>query len=105
MAMGGTACRIPSAGLFYGDASQFVAQLIGVVTCFVFVFVGSYIFFKILDKTIGMRVSPEAELMGIDIPEVGALAYPRDDMLSLPDIRPATKSNNGGSSSREKTRV
>lgn len=102
-------------GLFYGDASQFVAQLIGAVTCFVFVFSMSWLFFKLMDKTVGMRVSPDAELMGIDIPEVGVLAYPRDDLLSLPDIRPAVKANGGaptvktnggnGSVTREKTRV
>jgi len=91
-------------GLFYGDASQFVAQLIGAATCFILVFGASYIFFKILHATIGMRVSPEAELMGIDIPEVGALAYPRDDLLSMPDIRPSAKSNNGGNNGSGKVR-
>ena len=82
-------------GLFYGDASQFIAQLIGAVTCFVVIFGLSYIFFKIIDATIGMRVSPEAELMGIDIPEIGALAYPRDDMYSMPELSLPVKSGNG----------
>lgn len=88
-------------GLFYGDASQFVAQLIGAVTCFVFIFSLSYLFFKIMEKTVGMRVSPEAELLGIDIPEVGALAYPRDDMYSMPISRPT----NGNTPKREKVNV
>ena len=34
-------------GLFYGDGKQFLAELIGGLTCFVFVFVVMYIFFKI----------------------------------------------------------
>ncbi|MBC7320289.1 ammonium transporter, partial [bacterium] len=37
-------------GLFYGDGGQFLAQLIGVLTNFVFVFLVSYLFFKLLDK-------------------------------------------------------
>ena len=100
-------------GLFYGDASQFIAQLIGAVTCFVVIFGLSYIFFKIMDATVGMRVSPEAELMGIDIPEIGALAYPRDDMYSMPDIAVPSKtsgsgkpdSNGNGSHRRERDKV
>jgi ammonium transporter, Amt family len=63
-------------GLFYGDASQFVAQCIGTLTCIVFVFVCFYIFFKIVDATMGLRVSAETELEGLDVPEMGALAYP-----------------------------
>jgi ammonium transporter, Amt family len=31
--------------------------------------------FKLLDKTLGMRVSPEAELTGLDVPELGAPGY------------------------------
>jgi len=63
-------------GLFYGDVKQFIAQCIGTLTCFVFVFVTMWVFFKVLDKIIGNRVSAEVELAGLDLPEVGALAYP-----------------------------
>jgi len=63
-------------GLFYGDASQFAAECVGVVTCFVFVFTAFYIFFKVVDVLMGNRVSAEVELEGLDIPEMGALAYP-----------------------------
>jgi Amt family ammonium transporter len=63
-------------GLFYGDPSQFAAQCVGTATCFVFVFVTFYAFFKLVDVTIGNRVSAEVELEGLDIPEMGALAYP-----------------------------
>ncbi len=34
------------------------------------------LFFKLIDVTIGNRVSAEAELGGLDIPEMGMLAYP-----------------------------
>ncbi len=63
-------------GLFYGDASQFFAELIGAVTCFVFVFVIMYIFFKICAKTsIGLRSSAADEEAGLDIPEMGVHGY------------------------------
>ena len=65
----------PVKGLFYGDASQFFAELIGGLTCFVFVFVVMYVFFKICKATIGLR-SPEAdEIAGLDIPEMGVHGY------------------------------
>jgi Amt family ammonium transporter len=63
-------------GLFYGDASQFAAQCVGTLTCIAFVFVSFYVFFKVVDAIIGNRVSAETELAGLDLPEMGALAYP-----------------------------
>jgi Amt family ammonium transporter len=63
-------------GLLYGDGGQFVAQIIGPLTNFVLVFGVSWALFKVLDVTIGLRVAPEVELEGLDLPELGALAYP-----------------------------
>jgi Amt family ammonium transporter len=63
-------------GLLYGDPGQFFAEAIGVVTCFVFVFASFFCFFKLLDALIGNRVSAEVEINGLDMPEMGALAYP-----------------------------
>jgi Amt family ammonium transporter len=63
-------------GLFYGGASQFVAQIIGTVTCFVFIFGISWVFFKAMDAVMGMRVSAEVELEGLDVPEMGTHGYP-----------------------------
>ena len=63
-------------GLFYGDASQFIAQLIGTVTNIVFVFIVMYAFFKILDKIVPLRVSEEMEQAGLDMSEVAVIAYP-----------------------------
>jgi Amt family ammonium transporter len=68
-------------GLFFGDASQLVAQLIAVVVLIVWGFGVSYLFLKFLDKVWGLRVSPEAELEGLDIPEMGVLAYPDLQMV------------------------
>ena len=63
-------------GLFYGGASQFVAQIIGTATCLVFVFCAAWVFFKALDTVMGMRVSAEVELEGLDVPEMGVHGYP-----------------------------
>lgn len=63
-------------GLFYGDPGQLVAQLIGVVTLLGFVFSLSYIFNLLVDLVVGQRVSPESELEGLDLPEMGAVGYP-----------------------------
>jgi len=78
-------------GLFYGDASQFVAEAIGGVTCIVFVFVSFYIFFKIVEAVIGNRVTAEVELEGLDMDEMGLLGYP--DFVLTPNASavPATQ--------------
>ncbi|HUL02975.1 MAG TPA: ammonium transporter [Gemmatimonadales bacterium] len=72
-------------GLFYGDASQFVAQCIGGITNFVAVGVMTYVFYKITAVLVGgHRVTAEAEELGLDLPEMGALAYP-----DTPDVASA----------------
>ncbi len=63
-------------GLFYGDSSQFIAQLIGTVTNMVFVFVVMYVFFKVLNMIVPLRVDPELEVEGLDQAEVAVTAYP-----------------------------
>ena len=70
-------------GLLYGNVGQFGAQVVGAVVAFVWAFGASYIFFKILDRFVKMRVSPEVELAGLDIPEMGMGGY-------IPDQLPAT---------------
>ena len=63
-------------GLFYGDPTQLYAQLISLAVLLVYGFGVSFLFFKLLDKVWGIRIAPEAELEGLDIPEMGVLAYP-----------------------------
>jgi Amt family ammonium transporter len=63
-------------GLFYGDAGQLVAQLIGVATLVGFVFSFSFSLNMILEVVWGHRVEAKTELQGLDIPEMGALGYP-----------------------------
>lgn len=64
-------------GLFYGGGTeQLVAQLTGAVTVAAWAFGLGYILFKVLDLVMGIRVSPEEELSGLDIVEHGGSAYP-----------------------------
>jgi ammonium transporter, Amt family len=68
-------------GLFYGDVRQFIAQLIGSLTNFVFYFIAAWVLFKVIDRAIGLRVTAEVEVEGLDLPELGALAYPESTLI------------------------
>lgn len=64
-------------GLFHGGGfGQLGAQLIGCVTLLVWALGGSFVYFKVMNKLVPMRVSKEDELAGLDMPETGLLAYP-----------------------------
>lgn len=82
-------------GLVYGDWGQFLAQVIGMAVAFVWAFGVSFLFFKLLDKIIGMRTSPEAELAGLDVPEIGSPGYVYEGQpiisYSTPSIAAANK--------------
>jgi Amt family ammonium transporter len=64
-------------GLFNGGgASQFIAQLTGAIAYMIWAILLSFIVFSILKYTIGLRVTEEEELKGLDISEHGSIAYP-----------------------------
>jgi Amt family ammonium transporter len=63
-------------GLLYGNPGFFACQVISAVVNFVWAFGTGFILFWILKKTIGIRVSPEEEMLGLDITEHAAVAYP-----------------------------
>ena len=69
-------------GLFYGDPGQFVAQLIGVCTLVGVIFTLSYVFNWFIDVFVGQRVTADAELEGLDLPEMGALGYPEFQLVT-----------------------
>ncbi|MGY6710426.1 MAG: ammonium transporter [Rhizobiaceae bacterium] len=58
-----------------GDAS-FGVQIIGIVAMGAFAFIASFIVWTILKVTIGVRVTPEEEMTGLDVAEIGVEAYP-----------------------------
>jgi ammonium transporter, Amt family len=63
-------------GLFYGDGGQLVAQLVHVVVGFLWAWGVTWIIFTVAKNFMQIRVSPEVELEGLDMPEFGVLAYP-----------------------------
>jgi Amt family ammonium transporter len=64
-------------GLFNGGgASQFGVQAIGVLAYGVWAVALSFIVLGILKATMGLRVSEEVEIEGLDISEHGSIAYP-----------------------------
>jgi Amt family ammonium transporter len=58
------------------DESSLLGQLIGAATIFVWVFAASYFVWLVLKMTMGIRVSEEDEMAGLDLPETGMEAYP-----------------------------
>jgi Amt family ammonium transporter len=58
------------------DESSLLGQLIGATTIFVWVFAASYFVWLVLKMTMGIRVSEEDEMAGLDLPETGMEAYP-----------------------------
>ncbi len=62
-------------GIFYGDASQLIAESIGVISNLIYVGLISFIIFKLIDVIVGNRVDPDTEIGGLDIPEMGVMGY------------------------------
>jgi Amt family ammonium transporter len=71
-------------GLFNGGGSaQLGAQAIGVLAYAVWAVVLSFVVFGILKATMGLRVSEEVEIEGLDISEHGSIAYPGKRMREI----------------------
>ncbi|MCA9470896.1 MAG: ammonium transporter [Nitrospira sp.] len=71
----GLFASIGAQGLFFGNAGQFGIQLLLAFVTAVFALVGTYIILKILDLTIGLRVSSHDEEMGLDLSQHSERAY------------------------------
>ena len=85
-----------TAGLFYGGGfSLFGIQLIGVVAVLAWVAITMSIVFIVIKKTMGLRVSAEEEILGLDNAEHGIVSSYADFMpaadlsVRFPDIAPA----------------
>jgi len=64
-------------GLFYGGGlEQLGVQLMGVVTSGAYAFAVSFIILFIMKKLVGIRVTEEEEIMGLDMSEHGSYGYP-----------------------------
>ncbi len=62
-------------GLFYGDAAQLGRQLVAIGVTLAYSFVVTIILLKVLDAVMGLRVSEEDELVGLDASQHGERAY------------------------------
>ncbi len=62
-------------GLIYGNVQQLIAQAIGAGAAVVYAFAVTYILAKVIDATIGLRVTEEEEYIGLDISQHGEKAY------------------------------
>jgi Amt family ammonium transporter len=63
-------------GLFYGGGiKQLAIQLLGAVSVITFILIAMGLLFKLIDMTVGLRVSREEELKGLDIGEHGMESY------------------------------
>jgi Amt family ammonium transporter len=76
-------------------------QLVGIGACFLWVFPLAFGMFKLIDVTIGLRVSPEEELEGLDWAEHGGTAYPDFEVSSYT----ASPGLSGGPGSPKRTPV
>jgi Amt family ammonium transporter len=69
-------------GLLHGDTRQFFCQLAGATLCAVWAFGATFLVFSTVNKIKSMRVPPEVERDGLDIPEFGMSAYPEDAVVT-----------------------
>jgi ammonium transporter, Amt family len=68
-----------AAGIFNigGTSAKIIGvQLLGISACFVWTFATAFVMFKLIDMTVGLRVSAEEEMEGLDVVEHGGNAYP-----------------------------
>jgi Amt family ammonium transporter len=89
----------PEGGLFYsGDPTQLVAQIVGFLVAFTFVFALSFGTFWLIKQTIGLRVSEAEEDAGLDISEHGMYGYP--EQFIPPEEYPGAATTPGALSPR-----
>jgi ammonium transporter, Amt family len=65
-------------GLLHGDTRQLLVQLGGATLCAIWAFGATFAVFTVVNKVKSMRVKPEVEEEGLDVPEFGMPAYPED---------------------------
>ncbi len=62
-------------GLFFGNAAQFGVQAFGAAVVVIYSVALTFVLLKILDATMGLRVSDEEEVIGLDISQHEESAY------------------------------
>ena len=64
-----------SGGLFSGNSDFFVSQIISTVATWIFAYAATWIIFRVIEMSIGLRPTPEEEALGLDAAEHGETAY------------------------------
>jgi Amt family ammonium transporter len=62
-------------GLLEGNAQQVVNQVVGVLASGLLGVIGTFIILKVIDSVVGLRVTQEEELMGLDVSQHGEEGY------------------------------
>jgi Amt family ammonium transporter len=62
-------------GLLYGNTTQFIAQLVGAGSAMLYAFVLTFVLVKLVELTVGLRVTEEEEYVGLDLAQHGERAY------------------------------
>ncbi len=62
-------------GLLEGNGHQLLNQFAGALIAWVIAAIGTYVILKIVDATIGLRVSPDDEITGLDLSQHGEEGY------------------------------
>jgi Amt family ammonium transporter len=85
------------AGIFYGGGGhQLWVQVYGVAATIAFTFTASFILFALIKYTVGLRVSEEDEMAGLDISEHGMYGYP-EQFIEVPGAFPESARSDGSS--------
>lgn len=87
-----------AAGIFNigGTSAKIIGvQLLGIGACFVWTFAAVFIMFKLIDKTVGLRVSAEEEIEGLDYTEHAGSAYPDFEVYSASSVGAAVSGSAG----------
>jgi len=92
-------------GLTHGHGSQVGHQLAAIGVVWVYSFFVTAIILKVLDLTMGLRVSEDEEVVGLDVSQHGERAYVIEETGALPTMppiaapapKPAPASSGGGS--------
>jgi len=64
-----------ASGLIEGNGAQVVTQVVGAAVAAILAIVGTIVLLKLLDATMGLRVSQEQELQGLDLSQHGEEGY------------------------------
>ncbi|HYM37898.1 MAG TPA: ammonium transporter [Nitrospiraceae bacterium] len=62
-------------GLLHGNAGFFGAQMLATLAVALFAGLGTYLILKLVNRLVGLRISPEEERMGLDLSQHNERAY------------------------------